>query len=216
MLGRRGHTLILHSLYNRRDETRGNARIRTERLVSSSPASIFCNRHRGCEDPVDSGCLYLSCRGTDDSGDEFRVSRRTKSNIVWEQGGTHDIVMPMNSVSAPDDRYCGAAFRSIDRRAVISVSQVNPILRRGVFVSSGERTATVQNTAQTILSNVIGRQITNFTLNQLSYFLLDGHLSDYRLSTEIHGSSIVGNACATEINTVRSWRRITPRGHKAH
>jgi hypothetical protein len=73
-------------------------------------------------------------RRSDDLFHKLGVTRCTQTNVVWKQRRTHHIVVTVNGICPPDDGYTRAAFCGVYRRFIVSISKIDPLLYRRVFV----------------------------------------------------------------------------------
>src|SRR5207302_9944207 len=94
---------------------------------------------------IDSGHRDFAGRDRTDALDKVRVVCCAESDVMGEQCRADHVVMAVDRIRAPDDRYGGGAWGAIYRRVVEAIGDGVPSRNGGVFVVAVEWPAPVEN-----------------------------------------------------------------------
>ena len=105
--------------------------------------------------------------------------RGAEPDIVREERRAIDIVVPVDRVGAPDHRHLDRHVGR-HRRAVIVVGQLQPVADAGVHVHARPGAAAVEDRAEIIAADIVGRDRADVGLGHLPDLLLERHSGDDR------------------------------------
>ena len=191
VLCRGNNALGLHRLDNAAGKIFHQNRIRAIGLIRPAPPGVQCHCQRRRKNPINTrGADFSRSRPCNRRG-QLRVTDRTQRDVVGKYRGADDIVMTVHRIGTPNNRNTGTACRGVDRRQIVGICKIHPILNRSMFVLSRKRPSAVQDAPQAVHPDILGRHVLDFTLNHLRHFLLKRERRQQRFDTTIDVSSRV-------------------------
>ncbi len=144
-------------------------------FVGAPPTWIvrYCQRRR--EHPVDAGGTHRVCGGPADPLDQRGVAGRAQPDVVREQRGTVDVVVAVHCIGAPDHRDRRARIGG-QRGRPIRIGQLQPLRDRGVLVHARPGAAAIEDRADVVLADLVGRDHLDLGLGHLAHLLRQRHL----------------------------------------
>ena len=149
-------------------------------FVGAAPAVVLHHRDGRREAPVDAGRRGLCGGDRADLLDQRWIAHRAKADVMREQRRADDIVGAVDRVGAPDHRHHRTTVRALDRGVVEGVEQLEPFRRGGEFVAVGRRIAAVEDRAELVRLEILGRDAGDVDLDELADLVLDAHLGEDR------------------------------------
>ena len=128
-----------------------------------------------------------------------RIVRRAEPDVVREKRRAVDIVVAVDGVGAPDHRHLDRHVGR-HRRAIIFVGQLQPVVDARVHVHRRPGAAAVEDRAEIIAANLVGRDRANVGLGDLPDLLLERHAGDDRANAGVdRGFRRAGTAARGQI-----------------
>jgi len=144
-------------------------------LVGAAPAVVADDGDGGGEGPVDARDAEFARGDLADAADQVRIARGAQADVVGEDGGPDDVVVPVHRVHAEQHGDGRAAGPRLDGDLVEGLRQVEPGLGGGAVVPARAGVAAGQHRAQRVLAQVLGLDRGDVALDGLADLLLQGH-----------------------------------------
>ena len=183
-------TLSLEPVDHRRRVGVDHRRVLRVALVDPPPPVVAGDRDGRRECPVQPGRGDLGRGHGPDPADQVRVTGRTEPDVVGEQGRTEHVVVSVDRVGRPRERDTEpTALVGPLAGPVVGIGGLGPVGRGRVLVVARERAAAVQDRAQPVLGDLVGRHLPEVGLDHLPDLLLERHprqdICDERLTAGV-------------------------------
>ncbi len=149
-------------------------------FIGPAPAIIANHRECGGEGPVLARDTHLKGRHLADTPDQVRIIGSAKADVVRKECRTHDVVVAVDRIGAPEDRNPCPAPAGVDAGFIELVRQRKPGLRRGVVVAARRGIAAIQYRTQIVSGGLCGCDRRDIGLDDLTDLLLQRHAGQER------------------------------------
>ena len=171
VLGGCHNAVALHGFNHATGKFTDKRRVRAIGFVGTAPSGILRYRQGWRENPIDPRRAHFLGGRLGNCGGQLGVSDCAQRNVVGKHSGPYDVVVTVNRVRTPDYGDTGATLGGVNGRQVITVSQIHPVLNRGILVLRREGAAAVEHTAEAVASYILWGDVLDLTLNHLRDFL---------------------------------------------
>ncbi len=160
-----------------RSQLRHQGGILAESLVRAAPADVLGHGHARGEIPGHPGGPHFDRRRAADFIDQVRVARRPQADIVREDDGALDVIVPVHAVGAVEERNAQPCLESLPLKTVGHVGPGLGSVRQWISA------APAQNPADSAFTDVRAAD---------AVLLHQGHLADFLLKR--HSGEKIGDA----------------------